>query len=281
MRDDAQGQVPFDGGAAPKKTQSGKNGDARADGDAGIGPGNGDSSATKAIGRGVAIRTIIAAVLVAVVVFAAAFAVGRFTEDPTKSQGYLVVEEQAAKVEEQVAENRKKTEELTEQRDDLRKQAAKAQKEVEDNKKIFGELGGNTAAGAEPLTIESISEKPDTFYQQYGAASGADKYYYPQITVRNTSGHVVYSISLRMDIVGQDGTVLESDATAYVSNIVLYPGKTAVCEGTIQDTGFSGATLKPTGYYLTIPDTSGSGGSDGTTTESHEFGKDVKTAVIS
>ena len=280
MRDDAQGQVPFDGGAAPKKTQSEKSGDVRADGDIGIGPENDDSSATKAIGRGIAIRAIIV-VLVAVVVFAASFVVGRFTEDPTKSQGYLVVEAQAAKVEEQVAENRKKTEELTDQRDDLRKQAAKVKKEVEDNKKIFGELGGNTAAGAEPLTIESIGERPDTFYQQYGTASGADKYYYPQITVRNNSGHVVYSISLRIDIVGQDGTVLKSDASAYASNIVLYPGKTAVCEGTIQDTGFSGATLKPTGYYLTIPDTSGSGGSDGTTTESHEFGKDVKTAVIS
>ncbi|MBW3090161.1 hypothetical protein [Bifidobacterium miconisargentati] len=252
MSDDARDQVPMDGGEP-----SGKTGGHR-----------------RYIAR-IAIAVIVAAVLV----FAGAFAVGRSTENPTKDQAYLDVETKAAKIEEQVANNRKKTAELTTQRDDLREQAAKAEKQLENDKKAFGQYGGNTEVGAEPLTVESITLKPDTFYEEYGAQSGLAKYLYPEITVRNTSGHVIYDISLRMDIIGADGKVLKNDASAYVNYVVLYPGKTAVCEGMIEDEGFSGATLKPTGYYMSIPDTSGDGGSD-KTTDSHEFGKDVKTVVI-
>ncbi|NMM97905.1 hypothetical protein [Bifidobacterium olomucense] len=219
---------------------------------------------------------VIAALVVAATTFAVTFAVGRVTKDPTTDQTYLALAAKTKEVEANTAENRKETKRLTEQRDDLREQVAEQRKHAAEDKKLYRQYVGDAAAGKTAITVESISPDVDPFYTYIGG-EGLDKYYYPKFTVKNTSGHVIFNANVDYNVIGTDGKILVSDENAYVSNVVVYPGKTVVLEGMLKDAGFSGATIRPTSFSATVPDPKYD---DATTTDKGQFGNDVKTVVI-
>ncbi|PJM79920.1 hypothetical protein [Bifidobacterium scaligerum] len=219
---------------------------------------------------------VITALVVAAATFAVTFAVGRITKDPTTDQTYLALAAKTKEVEANTAENRKEAKHLTEQRDDLREQVVEQRKQAAEDKKLYRQYVGDAVAGKTALTVNSISPDVDPFYTFIGG-EGLDKYYYPKITVKNTSGHVIFNASVDYNVVGTDGKVLVSDENAYVSNVVVYPGKTVVLEGMLKDAGFSGATIRPTSFSVTIPNPKYD---NSTTTEKGQFGNDVRTVVI-
>lgn len=219
--------------------------------------------------------SIAAIIAVLAVTFAATFAIGRATKDPTTDQTYVALVEQTKKVESETAENRQKTKDLTEQRDDLRTQAVQQQKQLDETKKLYQQYAAEVQTDKPGLIVESISPDIDPWYTELGG--GFDLYYYPKITVRNNTGHVMYGAYVDYQIIGKDGTVLASDESAYASNVIVYPGKTVVVEDMLKDAGFSGATIKPTQYEATV---SSSKNPDSTEGVKGQYTDDVKTTVI-
>ncbi|MBT1164447.1 hypothetical protein [Bifidobacterium felsineum] len=219
---------------------------------------------------------LVAAIIAALAVtFAAAFVIGRATKDPTTDQTYIALARKTKKVKGETAENRKKTKDLTEQRDALRKKVVEQQKQLDEDKKLYQQYAADVQDGQPGLIVESISPDIDPWYTELGG--GFDLYYYPKFTVRNNTGHVMFGAYVDYQIIGKDGAVLDGDESASASNIVVYPGKTVVVEGMVKDAGFSGATIKPTKYEATIANTkypNSTKGIDG------QYADDVKAAVI-
>lgn len=218
---------------------------------------------------------IIGFIVIAAVVFAGAFAVGRVTKDPTTDQSYKEVASQITKTENQVKANRSTTKELTKKRNELREDLAEEKKQAEADRKVFEQYGGDTQAGKPALIVESISPDVDPLYAATGGS--IDLYYYPEFTVRNNTGHVLLGAVIKYTIIGSNGNVLDGDGNAYVSNVVVYPGKTVVAEDMVKDAGFSGATIKPVGFNATIAD---SKNPDPTKTIDAQYADDAKTVTI-
>ncbi|PJM77279.1 hypothetical protein [Bifidobacterium felsineum] len=218
---------------------------------------------------------IVAVIAAVALAFGVAFAIGRATKDPTTDQTYLALAAQTKKVKGETAENRKKTKDLTEERDDLRKKVVEQQKQLDEDKKLYQQYAADVQAGQPGLIVESISPDIDPWYTELGG--GIDLYYYPRITIRNNTGHVMYSAYVDYQIIGKDGAVLDGDESAYASNIVVYPGKTVVVEDMVKDAGFSGATIKPTKFEASVTSTKYP---DSTESIDGQYTEDVKTAVI-
>ncbi|KFI92261.1 hypothetical protein BISA_0658 [Bifidobacterium saguini DSM 23967] len=218
---------------------------------------------------------IVAVIAAVTLTFGVAFAIGRATKDPTTDQTYLALAAQTKKVKGETAENRKKTKDLTEQRDDLRAKVVEQQKKLDEDKKLYQQYAADVQAGQPGLIVESISPDIDPWYTELGG--GFDLYYYPKITVRNNTGHVMYGAYVDYQIIGKDGTILDGDGHAYASNIVVYPGKTVVVDDMLKDAGFPGATIRPTKYEATIASPKYPNSTEGI---DGQYTDDVKTAVI-
>lgn len=218
---------------------------------------------------------VIAVVVIAAVVFAGAFAAGRFTKDPTTDQSYKAVASQVAKTETQIKDNRNTAKELTKKRNELRDDLAKEKKQAEADRQVFEQYGGDTQAGKPALIVESISPDEDPLYAATGGS--IDRYYYPKFTVRNNTGHVLFGAIVKYAIIGSNGNVLYAEGNAYVSNVVIYPGKTVVAEDMVKDAGFSGATIKPVSFNATIAD---SKDTDSTQSVDAQYTDGVKTVTI-
>ncbi|KAB7788350.1 hypothetical protein [Bifidobacterium cebidarum] len=221
------------------------------------------------------IGLVAAIIAVLAVTFAVTFVIGRVTKDPTTDQTYIALAQKTKKVKDETAENRKKTKDLTEQRDDLRARAVAQQKQLDEDKKLYQQYGADVQADKPGLIVESISPDIDPWYTELGG--GFDLYYYPKITVRNNTGHVMFGAYVHYQIIGKDGAVLDGDESAYASNVIVYPGKTVVVGDMLKDAGFSGATIKPTKYEASVSSTKNPDSAEGV---DGQYADDVKTAVI-
>lgn len=232
-------------------------------------------------GKGLArlnpLSAILIVALAAALIFGGAFAIGRYTTDPLTNTltnaRYKQLTSSIAETKKQIANNKQATKKLTAQRDDLREEAKKAADDAAANKKSYDQYMPANGVADQPVSIESLNLVTDDLMTW-----GADVYYNPQVTFRNTSGHIVYEASFRYDIIGSNGDTLEKDDSSYIGHVILYPGKTAVSKGSFKNKNYSGATVKLTGYYLTVYDAN-SGSSHQKTTEYQIDGK-APTAVI-
>ncbi|MBT1175305.1 hypothetical protein JS530_07300 [Bifidobacterium sp. LC6] len=221
------------------------------------------------------ISVVAAVVVVALIVFAMTFAVGRLLKDPTTDQGYQAVASKVAKAQSETQTNRGKTKALTKQRDELRSQVKTEKQQSEKDLQLVQQYAAEPDSSKPDLILESISPDIDPLYTELGG--GIDLYYYPRFTVRNNTGHVMYGASLDYQVIGKDGGVVDGDESAYVSNVVIYPGKTVVLEDMLKDAGYSGDTIKPVKFSASVTNPKYP---DSTQSVEGQYADDVKTVVI-